>query len=83
MESVQMGVVPIAFNSFYSLTDIITDKVNGVIVQNNNMQAFVHDLTNLMLNSEQRILMAEKAVESSYQFTQESIAKQWVNLYNS
>ena len=83
MEAEQMGVVTVAFNSYYSLTDIISDKVNGVIVPNNNIRAFTQALTDLMLNNEQRMAMAEKAVESSKRFTQESVAKQWINLYNS
>lgn len=48
MEAMQMGVVPIVFNSFESLTDIITDKENGFIIPNNNIKYFVERLKTLI-----------------------------------
>ena len=48
MEAMPMGVVPIAFNSFESLQDIISHKENGIIIPNNDMDKYVAGLKWLM-----------------------------------
>ena len=58
MEAMQMGVVPIVFNSFESLTDIIIDKENGFIIPDNDIKCFVERLKTLIANDDLRIRMA-------------------------
>jgi glycosyltransferase involved in cell wall biosynthesis len=81
MEAMQMGVVPIVFNSFESLQDIINNNENGFIVDNNDMEGFVKKLKLLMENSEIRLLMAENAISSSTRFTIEIVLKKYLNIF--
>jgi len=37
MEAMQMGVVPVVYNSFESLSDIVVDGENGYIIPNNDL----------------------------------------------
>lgn len=43
-EAQQMGCVPIAFKSYKSLTDIITDNYNGIIIEECNIDKYIHYL---------------------------------------
>jgi len=81
MEAMQMGVVPIVFNSFESLTDIIIDKENGFIIPDNDIKCFVERLKTLIANDDLRIRMAVKAIESCQQFTTEKITNKYISLF--
>lgn len=79
-ESLQMGVIPLVFDSFESVYDIIENNVNGFILPNNNINAYAKCLANLMKDDCQRILMAKKAIESSRKFSVDKIINQWSDL---
>ncbi|MFA5329761.1 MAG: glycosyltransferase [Prolixibacteraceae bacterium] len=81
MEGQQMGVVPISYNSYESITDIITDGENGIIIPNNDMDCFVVKLKELMLNESKRKQMAIKAIHSSERFTLEKVTEKYLNLF--
>lgn len=79
-ESLQMGVIPLVFDSFESVYDIIENNVNGFILPNNNINAYAKCLANLMKDDCLRILMAKKAIESSRKFSVDKIINQWSDL---
>lgn len=79
-EAQQMGCVPIAFETYASLRDIITDGENGVIIQEGNVDEYVRSLKELMQNTELRQSMARQAIVSTKRFSQEKIAEMWWNL---
>lgn len=80
-EAQQMGVVPIAFNSYASLHDIIKHNHDGIIIENNNIQCFTKELSNLMSDAARRKELAWNAIESSKIFSIESMRKQWLQLF--
>lgn len=80
-EAQQMGVVPVAFDSFGAVHDVIENKYNGMIVPNNDIDNYIEQLTWLMLNDKERQTMAHNAVESSKRFHPSEIIKQWVALF--
>lgn len=79
-ESLQMGVVPFAFDSFESLHDIIVDNVNGCIVTNNDINEYSMRLLDLMCNSEKRRTMAMNGIKSAQRFTVDKIMSEWKSL---
>lgn len=79
-ESLQMGVIPLVFDSFESVHDIIENNVNGFILPNNNINVYAKCLENLMKDDCLRILMAKKAIESSQKFSVDKIINQWSDL---
>lgn len=83
MEATQMGVVPIAFDSFGSLHDIIQDNENGCIVPNNRIAAFSRCLSKLMHDDTKRREMALQAMESSKRFRIEQIAGKWKEQFSA
>jgi glycosyltransferase involved in cell wall biosynthesis len=77
-----MGISPIVFDSFSALHDIINDGYNGFIIPNNDIATYVGQLLWLMNNEEQRLAIAQKAIESSRKFELSGIVKQWFDLFD-
>lgn len=80
-EAQQYGVIPLAFNSYASLNDIIIDGYNGYIIPNNDIKTFSEAIMKLMSNPALRYKLASNCIKSSKRFEIEYIGKQWVNLF--
>lgn len=78
-----MGVVPMAFDSFQSLPDIIEDGRNGLIIPNADLDAYAERLAWLMKNTNKREEMAANAIESCKKFSVENITARWIELFNA
>lgn len=81
-EAQQYGCVPLAFHSFASLTDIITDKVNGFAIPNDDISLYIKQIKLLMTDEKLRKSMSANAIESSKQFSIEIIIKKWMEVIN-
>lgn len=79
-ESMQRGVVPVAFDSYPALSDIITNNFDGCIIPDNNINVFADRMQQLMQNKEEREQIAKNALISCQRFAPEIIVKQWFNL---
>ena len=82
VEAQMNGCVPVAFDSFESLHDIITSGENGIIVSDNDLDEFASQLHNLMTDEQLRQSMADKAVESCRKFSVENIVDRWEQLFS-
>ncbi len=82
VEAQMFDCVPIVYNSFDSLQEIITDKVNGYIVPAFNKEKFAECLEWLMDNEDERNKMIEECQKSVKRFDVNIIAQQWMNLFN-
>lgn len=80
-ESLQSGVIPIAFHSFESISDIITNHKDGVIVDDGDIDGYVSALLDLMQDEGKRLLMAENAIAKSQNFAPSLVAEKWYNLF--
>jgi glycosyltransferase involved in cell wall biosynthesis len=79
-EAQQTGVVPIAFDTYASLREIITDGENGAIIMEGDVDSYVFRMKELMSDSDLRQQMAKQAIASSQRFSRESIAEMWWKL---
>ena len=79
-EAQQMGVVPIAFDTYASLREIITDGQNGVVIEEGDVDGYVNRMLDLMRNEAERQRMARQAITSSRRFSQEKVAEMWWKL---
>lgn len=77
VEAQQMGCVPIAFDSFDSLKEVIKNGENGIIIPNNEKEQYISATTELMLDSERRIRMAKQATIDCKKYSQEEICNEW------
>lgn len=83
VEAMQFGVVPIAFNNWSSLTDIIEHGQTGLVVKSNDMADFVANLDNLMTDVAERRRIALNAIEDVQRFHINVIGPQWIELLKS
>jgi glycosyltransferase involved in cell wall biosynthesis len=83
LEAQQNGVVPIVFDNFSALYDIVSDGENGFIIHDNNMEQFEKKLFELMQSPTLRNEMAVKSIESSKRFHVSNIANEWEKLFDS
>ena len=73
-EAQQFGAVPVAFDSYASLREIITDGENGRYVPFADVSAYAKAVLELMEDAGMRQEMALYAIESSKRFSWGAIA---------
>jgi len=73
--------VPIVFDTFSSIHDIIKNNVNGYIIEEGNINIYVKALENLLLDAKSRRFMAENSLSSQQKFTKEVVMKKWVEMF--
>ena len=81
-EAQQLGVVPIAFDTYASLREIITNGEDGVVVEESNVDEYVNHMLDLMRNDVKKQRMARRAIISSQRFSQDRIAERWRILFD-
>jgi glycosyltransferase involved in cell wall biosynthesis len=82
LEAMQYGVVPIAFNNWVSLKDIIVDEVTGILAASGDLSDYSKKLEKLILNDIFRNHLAENAMEYVKKFQVEEIGPKWLTLFN-
>ena len=80
VEAQNYGCVPIVFNSFSSVSDIITNRINGIIIPNNNITMYIAELKRIMKDVGCREIMSNNAIESAISFNIETIGRNWINI---
>jgi glycosyltransferase involved in cell wall biosynthesis len=75
-----MGCVPIAYRSYGSVTDIITDGENGLLVDYGDLQTFYSRMKQMMTNETIWLKMAREAVSSCKRFAIDKVADEWERL---
>lgn len=81
VEAQSYKCVPIAYNSYASLTDIITDGENGFTVTPFDEHEYVEKLSELMNSPSLRERMAENGIQTIQRFKSEKIAEQWIETF--
>lgn len=76
-EAMCSGAVPVCFNSFAALSDIITDGVSGCSIPAFDEAAFAARLLQLMQDDDLRRSMAQAALAKSAEFNIPSITARW------
>ncbi len=80
IESQQMGVVPIAMNSFPALQDVIKNEKNGIIVPNNDINTMSKKLIHLMKDSIYYNRMSKCAILSIQNYSLNYVTSLWKSL---
>ena len=76
-ESLQYGVVPVAFDKCSAFHDIIEDGVNGFLVREGKMSCFINKIENLAKNQRLWKQMSKNALNSAEKFRIDVIIKKW------
>ena len=76
-EAQQFGCVPIAIRSFSSLSDIISNGINGIILESTSITKYADALMHLMNDENLQSSMAQNAILQSAKFELNSIVDLW------
>ena len=79
-EAQQMGVVPIAFDSYPTACDIIESGVNGYLIPDKDLDTYECKLVELMRDEQLRRMLAKNAIGNSKRFLSEIIIRDWNQL---
>jgi glycosyltransferase involved in cell wall biosynthesis len=82
-EAQRFGTVPIAFESFASIKDVITDNENGLLIKPFDIENYISRLSGLMNDQERMNSMAQNCQKSTLKYSIESIGEKWINLFKS
>ena len=80
IEAMHYGAVPIAFDSYLSVTDIIDDAVNGCLITPFNTKEYANALSKLMSSKKELESYSAKAVQKAKNFDLSIIGQQWLEL---
>ena len=80
-EAMQYGVVPITFNSYRSVEDIITPERNGMLVKPFDLNEYADKLRILMQDDETREKMSYNGFEDVKRFDEQRVVKQWIDFF--
>ena len=79
-EAMGNGVVPVVFNSFAAIPDIIDSDVNGILIPPFNKEIFINRLSALMQNRNEINRLAQNALKKAQEFSQSTIWAKWNKL---
>ena len=82
IEGAYFGCVPIAFESFKSVNDIITNNKNGFIIKPYNLGDYTRKLCSLLNDKDLVEEMRKNAIESVGEFDLQIIAVKWIKIFN-
>lgn len=81
VEAQTYGVVPVAFNSFSSVTDVINNGETGFLVEPFNEESYVEILSDLMSNNNLLRSISKNCKESAKRFELGDIGNQWLEMF--
>ena len=82
-EAIQNGCVPIAFDTYTALHDIVSNMKDGIIITKGDENNYSNQLYRLMTDDNLRMSLAKEAVVKSEKFSIESIGNKWITLFYS
>lgn len=80
IEAMQYGCVPMAFDSYPAVRDIILPGRTGLLIPPFDEQEYAEQLKNLILDADRRESMVQAADAHMQQFSTLQVAKQWNQL---
>lgn len=82
-EGMSMGCIPCAYNTYETLSDIINDNVNGLIINKVSPQLMAERLSYIVRDQECMKKMSVAALEKVKSFDVQCVADQWERLLES
>ncbi len=82
LEAMVCGTVPVAYKAPYGPLDLITDGVDGVLVDYMDEAQFAERLRSLIMDPFRQEQMSRAACERVKDFMPDRIASRWMNKYN-
>lgn len=82
IESMQFNCIPIVYDSFTAIEDIIDSGENGILISDNDEQAFLNAMNVLVNNEEKQKYIKNNLQPSLLKFSMGNVGKQWMLLFD-
>jgi glycosyltransferase involved in cell wall biosynthesis len=83
IEAQARGTVPITFNCFSAIGDVVERNKSGIVINDNNLDSMYYEVKKLMDNRNQLLAMRKAGYEQVKKFDKSKIANSWLDLFNS
>lgn len=83
LEAMSVGLPPVAFACPCGPRDIVTDKVDGILAENGNVQELADGICFYIEHPDKRKEYGRRAMLKAQQFPQDKIMQKWVDLFES
>lgn len=83
IEAMSYGCVPVAFDSFAAVHDIITNKKDGYLVEPFSVIKYSQALESFILNEDLRLAMSRNCIEKIKKFSLSIIVDKWEQLFKN
>jgi Glycosyltransferase len=83
VEAMSCGLPCISFDCPYGPRDIITDREDGFLVENGNVEALSKAIEQLIADEKLRQSMGEKAIINVSRYDSSNIMNRWVDLFSN
>lgn len=83
IEAMACGLPVISFDYKCGPKDIIQDGVNGLLVKDGDIESIANAMMRLMENEEERKAMGRNARRVTETYSEASVMKRWIDLFNS
>lgn len=83
LEAQQMGCVPVVYESYQSVYDLITDGRDGLLIPNKKQNEYVKGLIALMKDQKSRNTIALNCINMENRFAPDVIYSLWKNLFDT
>lgn len=80
-EAMSLGVIPIGFDSFNAIYDMIDDGINGFIIPDNNYEQYAETILRLAQNDTLRCQIAYKAQKRKNRYDIEQVGPLWMETF--
>lgn len=80
-EAMNFGCIPVVYNSFSSLSNIIKDNENGFVIKAFDENQYISRLKWLMTNEKRRNVMAQNAMTYVRRYSVDIVGPQWESLF--
>lgn len=77
VEAAQFGCVPVVYDSFSSLSDVVTDGENGFVIPEGDELSYLDRMYQLMDDGDLLHSMSDKALEYCQRFSQATVCDMW------
>ncbi|MGL5531441.1 MAG: glycosyltransferase, partial [Culicoidibacterales bacterium] len=81
IEAISVGLPVVSYNTCPGIREIVVNKKNGLLVEQDNIQDFTDAMINLITNSEKRSELAINAFDYSKKFKISNTIQQFENIF--
>ena len=80
LEAMSQGMACIAFDCFTGPRELITNRLDGILVEDRNINQFASGLEELIEDQDLRLKLGKNAIETSKNYLPEKIMEKWIDL---